>query len=64
VSQLLIYYDGFARYLVYYSILLVLFSFVRQTPPCGMDAAVTKALAEVLPKAKLLRLQIDMDVDL
>jgi len=25
VSQPLIYYDGFARYLVYYSILLVLF---------------------------------------
>jgi len=29
-----------------------------------MDAAVSNALAEVLPKAKLLGLQIDMDVDL
>jgi len=30
---------------------------------CGMEAAVTNALAEVLPQAKLLRCKIDKEVD-
>jgi hypothetical protein len=34
-----IYYDGFARYLLYYSILLVLFSFKRQTSPQWLSPA-------------------------